>query len=82
VNEGISNTLNRRKQAIAIRNILVRQEKPFDYDSTEVLEINYNADLSEDCEERRIIEYFRNSACNILRTTYMYSLDELKAGAH
>ncbi|MEJ2004657.1 MAG: hypothetical protein P8X57_06780 [Cyclobacteriaceae bacterium] len=79
---GISNTLNSRKQAIALRNILVRQSEPFDYSSMEVVEIPYDSDLPEHGEEKRIIDFFRETSCNILRTTYMYSLDELLPQRH
>ncbi len=75
---GISNTLNRRKQAIAIRNILVRPEESFDYGTMEVEEIPYDRVFTEECEDQKVLEYFRNSSCNILQTDYLYSLEELE----
>lgn len=75
---GISNTLNRRKQAIAIKNILVRQTVPFDYQKTETREIPFDTVFSETCEEKLILEFFKANPCNILQTSYCYSLEELK----
>ena len=76
---GISNTLNRRKQAIAVRNVLVRQKRPFDYADTPVTEISYSMSFTEHCEEERMVEFFSKCSCNILQTEYIYSLQELKS---
>ena len=76
---GVSNTLNRRKQAIAVRNVLVKQRDPYDYSKTDVVEIPYETVFKESCDDQRMVEFFSKSSCNILQTAYIYSLPELNS---
>ncbi len=76
---GISNTLNRRKQAIAIKNVLVRQTIPFDYPTMEGCEIPFDTKFENTCEEEKIMQFFVGNECNILQTSYCYSLEELSS---
>ncbi len=74
---GVSNTLNRRGQATAIKNILVRQETPFKYPDTNGLEIPFEQKAGLSTEEKTIINYFRRSEDNIIRSINCSSLQDL-----
>ena len=76
---GISNTLNRKKQAIAIKNVLVLQTIPFDYLNMEGQEIPFDTKFEDCCEEQLVLQFFAGNDCNILQTSYCYSLEELKS---
>lgn len=74
---GVSNTLNRRGHATAIKNILVRQETPFNYLEVNGVEIPFTqeTDLSE--EEQAMLNYFRSADDNIIRSTNCSTLEDL-----
>lgn len=74
---GVSNTLNRRGRALAIKNMLVRQEKPFDYALTEAIEIPFDSVFNERCEEFCAIAFFKNSSDNLIATPLVHSFEEL-----
>ncbi len=74
---GVSNTLNRRGRALAIKNVLVRQKQPFDYDSTEAVEIPFDTVFHKPCEESRMITFFQNSSDNLITTPLAHNFDEL-----
>ena len=73
---GVSNTLNRKGQAIAIRNILVKQDLPYDYSAAKGVEIPFSRVLDPSTEEARIIGYFKGGN-NIISTAPCNTLDEL-----
>ncbi len=74
---GVSNTLNRRGHATAIKNILVRQETPFNYSEINGLELPFESiiDLSE--EERTMLDYFKSTDDNIIRSTNCSTIQDL-----
>lgn len=74
---GVSNTLNRRKQALGIKNVLVRQTQPFDYRSVEGIEIPYDTHSPVTEEEASVLQYFKNTSDNLIKTQFCYSLQEL-----
>ncbi len=74
---GVSNTLNRRREALAIKNILVKQKEPFDYRTTNGVEIPFDGYHPHNEEEACVLEYFRTSQDNLIKTNYSYSLEEL-----
>ncbi len=78
---GVSNTLNRRGRALAIKNMLVRQEEPFDYAHTEAVEIPFDSVFEERCEESYAIAFFRNSSDNLIATPLAHSFKELLGGS-
>jgi hypothetical protein len=74
---GVSNTLNRRKQALGIKNVLVRQVDPFDYRSVAGREIPFDGKEPVSEEEASVLSYFKNAEDNLIITHYCYSLEEL-----
>jgi hypothetical protein len=74
---GVSNTLSRRKEALAIKNVLVRQSEPFDYRAVSGVEIPFEGYHPVNEEEACILEYFKSSRDNLITTHYNYSLQEL-----
>ncbi len=74
---GVSNTLNRRGQAIAIKNVLVKQSHPFDYATEAGVEISFHQHFDAGSEEACVVPFFRNSPRNIICTPYCYTLGEL-----
>ncbi len=74
---GVSNTLNRRKEALGIKNVLVRQAEPFDYRNTQGVELPFNGYKPLNEEEACVLEYFKSSPDNIIKTKISYSLQEL-----
>jgi hypothetical protein len=76
---GVSNTLNRKSQAIALKNVLVRQSIPYDYKNEGVVEIPFDSLTDPDSIDFKLLSFFRNSRDNIITTSYCYSLEELEA---
>lgn len=74
---GVSNTLNRKGQAIALRNMLVKQKRAFDFRDMEAVEIPYHEASNLNAEEARVLEFFRKSSNNIITTDSFYALAEL-----
>jgi len=76
---GVSNTLNRRSQAIALKNVLVRQSHAYDYKNEAVIEIPFDNLSDRDSDDFKVLNFFKNSHDNIITTSYCYSLEELVA---
>ncbi len=74
---GVSNTLSRRKEALAIKNVLVRQAEPFDYRTVQGVEIPFEGYQPVNEEEACVLEFFKSSPDNLIKTRYSYSLQEL-----
>lgn len=74
---GVSNSLNRRGEATALRNILLRQEVPYDYSICEVREIDFD-EKNVSKEDKQVIEFLKKSTNNIITTGHHYSLDDLE----
>ncbi|UII23586.1 hypothetical protein [Fulvivirga ligni] len=74
---GVSNTLNRKGHAIAIKNLLLKQRVPYNYDQYEGVEIPFDQALDEASEDFHILNFFRSSSDNIITTNYIHSLEEL-----
>lgn len=75
---GVSNTLNRKGQAIAIKNVLVKQNQPFDYHTMSGVEIPFEHQFEASSEEARVVSFFK-SGSNIITTPYCYTLEELSS---
>ena len=74
---GVSNTINRRGRAMAVKNVLVRQAETFDYEQTEAVEIPYDQILSNDTEEALVMSFFRQSGHNLMVTPLVHGFEEL-----
>jgi hypothetical protein len=74
---GVSNTLNRKGQAIAIKNVLVKQEEPFNYKNSAAVELPLSGSYAPDSEEAQLVSFFRHSSDNIISTIHCHSLSEL-----
>ncbi|ELR68861.1 hypothetical protein C900_05687 [Fulvivirga imtechensis AK7] len=75
---GVSNTLNRKGQAIAIKNVLVKQNQPFDYHTMSGVEVPFEHRFDPSSEEARVVSFFKNGS-NIITTPYCYTLEELSS---
>ena len=74
---GVSTTLSRRGHALGIKNVLVRQAKPYDYDKTDAEEIPFDTVFEEPCEESQMVDFFKRSAHNLITTSLVHSFHEL-----
>ncbi len=72
---GVSITLNKRGRALGIKNLLMKQNVPFDYENTPVLEIPFEqvADLA----DTRILNFFKQGNDNLINTPFMHSFEDL-----
>ena len=76
---GVSITMSRRRLGLSIKNVLVRQTDPFDYNQTSGIEIPFGAEVKQGSEEATVLEFFKRSADNLIVTHYCHNLDELTA---
>lgn len=74
---GVSNTLNRKGQAIALKNVLVKQSFPYDFGEVFPVEIPFDPAAGASVDDSRLINFFKNGSCNVIVTDSLYSLDEL-----
>ncbi|MEN7548123.1 hypothetical protein AAG747_09385 [Rapidithrix thailandica] len=74
---GVSNTLNRRRQTIALKNVLVRQPKVYDFQAAQGLEIPFDADLSIESVDYQILHYFKSNTHNLMMMPYCSHVEEL-----
>lgn len=74
---GVSNTLNRKGQAIAIKNVLVKQSENYDYKKSKGIEIPYNQSLDTHSEESKLVSFFKEKGNNVITTFHCYSMEEL-----
>ncbi|MBL3657998.1 hypothetical protein [Fulvivirga sediminis] len=76
---GVSNTLDRKGHAIAIKNLLVKQETPYDYYKCEGMEIPFDQPLNLSEEDTLVLNFIKQRSNNIITTSYIHSLEELRA---
>lgn len=74
---GVSTSLNRRGEATALKNILVRQHSKMDYNDLQVAEINLE-DKNTSKDDLLVINYLKNSPDNTITTRHSYSLSDLE----
>ncbi len=74
---GVSTSLNRRGEATALKNILIRQKETEDYAECKVVEISYE-DKNVSQDDLKVINYLKNSSDNIITTHHTYTLDDLE----
>lgn len=74
---GVSNTLNRKGRAIGIKNLLIKQEKPYVYDQVEALEIPFDTPLHEHSIDHKVLHYFSRENGNLISTKIVDVVDDL-----
>ena len=74
---GVSNTLSRKGQAIALKNVLVRQTRGYNYLTTDGLEIPYESRLDPSSDDFKVLSFFKKNTGNVIHTNYCYSVNEL-----
>ncbi len=76
---GISNTISvKKKLAIGIRNVLVKQKENFSEDNFEEKEIPMNSAYKSDGEESIILKHFLKQGINLMTSQYCCSLTALQ----
>ncbi|MBS1507823.1 MAG: hypothetical protein JSS79_14365 [Bacteroidetes bacterium] len=76
---GISNTISvKSKLAIGIRNVLIRQKKPFTTETFAEKEINFAEKNNLSDEEATALAYFRMQKTNVISAHHCCSLEVLK----
>ena len=76
---GISNTISvKKKLAIGIRNVLVKQKENFTEDNFQEKEIRLSAIYKDESEEAIILKHFLKQAINLMTSQYCCSLSALR----
>jgi hypothetical protein len=76
---GISNTISvKSKLAIGIRNVLIRQKKPFTTETFVEKEISFTEKSNLDAEEAIALAYFKQQKINLISAHHCCSLEVLK----
>lgn len=79
---GVSNSLNNRKQAIAKRNVLIRQNDLVDYDQIQESLLPYDMNFKNTCDDSIAVDFFKRRKNNLIVTSLYYNLDELEVLNH
>lgn len=79
---GVSNSLNNRKQAIAKRNVLIRQTHTYDFEQVSNLEIPYDKVFEKRNNDAIVLDFFKKRKNNLIITSLYYNMDELKSLNH
>lgn len=79
---GVSNSLNIRKQAIAKRNVLIKQEGSYDFENLTEVELPYNKVFEEKNDDFIAINFFKQRKNNLIITSLYYNMDELQSLNH
>lgn len=80
---GISNTITvKSKLAIGLRNVLIKQKKPFPQNPPDEKEISLSAEINLDAEEALVRKYFLQQKINQLHSPTCCSLDVLTKITH
>ncbi len=79
---GVSNSLNIRKQAIAKRNVLIRQKHPFDYETVKDIELPYVNNFDANSDDAIATNFFKQRKNNLIITSLYYNMDELQTLNH
>ena len=76
---GVSNTLDRRGKALAIKNVLVKNHLRYDYSQIQAVEIPFNHEFEKPCADSRLLDFFRKSPNNLIKTQRCFSFNELSS---
>jgi len=79
---GVSNSLSIRKQAIAKRNVLIKQDKSLNFESISDCEIPYENTLNVESDDSIAVNFFKKRKTNLIITSLYYNMDELKSLNH
>lgn len=79
---GVSNSLNNRKQAIAKRNVLIRQDTSFDYEKIEGTILAYDMKFEKKCNDSIVVDFFKRRKSNLIITSLYYNMNELETLNH
>ncbi len=79
---GVSNSLNNRKQAIAKRNVIIKQDESFDYENIEGVELPYDMEFDTTTDDSIVVEFFKRRKNNLIITSLYYNLNELESLNH
>jgi hypothetical protein len=79
---GVSSSLNNRKQAISKRNVIIRQKTAVDYERTGAIELPYDMQFEEKCDDSIAVDFFKKRKNNLIITSLYYSLNELEILNH
>ncbi len=76
---GVSNTMDKRGGALAIKNVLVKNQLKYDYRQIKAIEIPFNHEFDRSCADSMLLNFFRKSPDNLIRTQHFFSFDELSS---
>ncbi len=79
---GVSNSLNIRKQAIAKRNVLIKQDQPLDFEKIPDVELPYSDDFIKENNDSIAVDFFKKRKNNLIITSLYYNMDELQSLNH
>ena len=79
---GVSNSLSIRKQAIAKRNVLIKQEQILNFDDISDIEIPYENTLNTASDDAIAVNFFKQRKNNLIITSLYYTMDELQSLNH
>ena len=74
---GVSNTLDKRGKALAIKNVLVKNQLKYDYGQTQATEIPFSREFEKPCADSMLLNFFKKSPNNLIKTERYFSFDEL-----
>ena len=74
---GVSNTLDKRGKALAIKNVLVKQPLRYDYNQAKALEIPFTQEFEKPCTDAMLLNFFKKSPNNLIITERYFSFKEL-----
>ncbi len=74
---GVSNTLDKRGKALAIRNVFVKQPLKYDYGQAKALEIPFSQEFEKPCADATLLDFFKRSSNNLIITERFFSFKDL-----
>lgn len=76
---GVSNTLDKRGKAMAIKNILVKNALKYDFRQIHAIEIPFNHKFDKLCADSMLLDFFKRSPYNLIKTQRFFSFDDLSS---
>lgn len=76
---GVSNTLDKRGRALAIKNVLVKSQLKYEYSQIQAEEIPFNHEFEKPCTDSMLLDFFKKSPNNLITTYRYFSFDELSS---
>ncbi|MCG8317969.1 MAG: hypothetical protein MI921_00585 [Cytophagales bacterium] len=76
---GVSNTLDKRGRALAIKNILVKNPLKYDFSQIQAIEIPFNQHFEKPCADSMLLDFFRKSQDNLIKTQRFFSFNDLSS---